>query len=127
MGPSSNFCVVPRCEIKMEKCTGGMKMHCRCDDEMACATLQNLCKMLAGGMCSCCCTYNGVMMAQCNLVCGMCKCEYTKDGCTITCTSGDKACAEMLQSCCEMMACCMRSGCCCYVCFNNTPVCCGAC
>lgn len=125
--PTSNWCVVPRCEIKVEKCQGGMKIQCKCDDDVACATLQNLCKMLVGGMCSCCCTVNGMTMLQCNLVCGTCKCEYTKDGCCITCTSGDQACAAMLQSCCEAIATCLKSGCSCYVCFNNTPVCCGSC
>lgn len=123
--PTTNFCVVPRCEIKVEKCTGGMKMHCRCEDEMACATLQNLCKMLAGGMCSISCTNNGIMMCQCNLVCGMVKIDYTKDGCTITCTTGDKPSCEMIQCCCETIASCIKNGCCCYVCLNNTPVCCG--
>jgi hypothetical protein len=33
----------------------------------------------------------------------------------------------MLQSCCECLAHCLKAGCCCYVCFNNTPVCCGTC
>lgn len=125
--PTSNWCVVPRCEIKVEKCKDGMKMHCKCDDEVACATLQNLCKMLAGGMCSCCCTVNGMTMLQCNLVCGTCKVEYTKDGCCVSCTSGDPACCAMIQSCCEAIACCLKSGCCCYVSMNGTPVCCGSC
>ena len=124
---TGNWMMVPRCEIKMEKCSGGMKMVCSCDDEVACGALQNLCKMLAGGMCSCCCTWNGMMMCQCNLCCGTCECEMTKDGCSIKCTSGDKKCCEMLQACCDCLNCCMEAGCCCYVCFNNTPVCCAAC
>ncbi len=72
--------MVPRCTIRMEKCAGGMKMVCTCDDEIACGAMQNLCKMLAGGMCSCCCTWNGMMMCQCNLCCANCQCEMTKDG-----------------------------------------------
>lgn len=119
--------MVPRCTIRLEKCSGGMKMVCSCDDEVACGAMQNLCKMLAGGMCSCCCTWNGMMMCQCNLCCANCQCEMTKDGCCITCTSGDKKCCEMLQACCECLSACMDAGCCCYVCFGNTPVCCGTC
>ncbi|MBI2827036.1 MAG: hypothetical protein HYX69_20360 [Planctomycetia bacterium] len=125
--PGTNWCVVPRCELKVEKCQGGMKIHCKCDDEVACGTLQNLCKMLAGGMCSCCCTFNGIPCCQCNLACGITKCECTKDGVCITCTSGDKTCCEMIQSCCECISTMCKSGCCCYICFNNTPVCCGTC
>lgn len=124
MMPGANMCMVPRCTMQVEKCKGGIKIHCRCEDEVACATLQNLCKMMAGGMCSCICTMNGITMIQCNLTCGMCKCEYTEDGVCITCTSGDKGCCEMLQSCCDTIACCMQNSCCCYVCFNGNPVCC---
>ena len=51
---SSGYVMVPRCTIKMEKCTGGMKITCICDDPMACSMMQNLCTMLAGGMCRCC-------------------------------------------------------------------------
>ena len=123
----SNFVVLPRCEMKFEKCTGGFKITCSCEDEVACGALQNLCKMLAGGMCSCCCTYNGITICQCNFCCGNCKCEYTKDGCCLTCTSGDKACCDMLQACCDCLKCCYEKNCCCYFMFNNTPVCCGSC
>jgi hypothetical protein len=31
-----------------------------------------------------------------------------------------QACADCCNKCCE-------NGCCCYVCFGNTPVCCGSC
>ena len=122
--PAANWCVVPRCTLKVEKCPGGLKLHCKCDDDVACATLQNLCKMLAGSMCSCCCTLNGVPCCTLNLACGICTCECTKDGVCITCTSGDKACCEMIQACCDCLACLCKNGCCCYVCFGNTPVCC---
>ena len=124
---AANWCVVPRCEIEFEKCTGGFKIHCRCEDDVACGTLQNLCRMMADGLCSCVCTFNGIAVAQCCLVPGITKCEFTKDGCCITCTSGDKACCAMLQSFCECLAACCKSGCSTYVCFNNTPVCCGTC
>ena len=125
--PANSWCVVPRCEVTFEKCKGGLKIWCKCDDEMAVATLQNLCRMLAGGLCSCCCTLNGTTICQCNLACGICKCENTDDGVCITCTSGDKACCDMLQACCDCLAACNAAGCCCYVCLNGTPVCCSVC
>ena len=128
MGPSTmapNMMMVPRCTMKMEKCTGGMKITCSCDDKMAASMVQNLCSMLAGSMCTCCMVMNGMMVCCCNLTMGMCKCDMTKDGCTITCTSGDKACGEMIQACCECMATMMENGCMCCVMMNNMPVCCG--
>jgi hypothetical protein len=124
---AANWCVVPRCNFKFEKTKDGCKIHCHCDDEVACGTLQNLCRMLCEGLCSCYCTCNGITICQCNLTLGLCKCEFTKDGCTISCTSGDKACCQMIQSCCECLSTCCEQGCCCYICFNNTPVCCGTC
>ena len=124
-GPAAgNWCVVPRCKIEFEKCTGGYKIHCRCDDELSTATLQNLCRMLADGLCSCCCTSNGIQVCLCSFANCHCKCEYTQDGCTITCISGDKQHCQQLQACCECLSRCCETGCTCYVCFNNTPVCC---
>ncbi len=125
MPSMGQMCMVPRCEIKMEKCTGGMKMTCTCDDEMTAATLQNMCNMLCEGMCSCCCMMNGMMMCQCNMTMGMCKCTDTPDGVCITCTSGDKDCCAMIQACCDCMMKCMENGCMCCVCFGGTPCCCG--
>lgn len=119
--------MTPCCSIEFEKCAGGFKIHCKCEDEVACGALQNLCRMLSQGLCSLCCCQNGLCVAQCNLTCGHCVCEITEDGCCITCTSGDKKCCETLQACCDCLAKCCESGCCCYVCFNNTPVCCGTC
>ena len=95
--------------MKVEKCQGGMKINCKCDDEVSCATLQNLCKMLCDGMCSCCCTLNGMSVCQCNLTCGICTCECTKDGVCITCKSGDKACCDMIQACCDCLSKCLRA------------------
>ncbi|MBV8230381.1 MAG: hypothetical protein JO329_10400, partial [Planctomycetaceae bacterium] len=46
--------MMPRCTIKMEKCDGGMKITCTCDDKVSCTMMQNLCTMMAGGMCTCC-------------------------------------------------------------------------
>src|SRR3954466_4691412 len=45
-----NMLMVPRCTMKMEKCTGGMMITCSCEDPMACSMMQNLCMMLQGGM-----------------------------------------------------------------------------
>ena len=64
---SGNWLMVPRCTLKFEKCTGGMKVCCVCDDKMACSMVQNLCSMLAGGLCSCC-----VMMNNTPVCCGCC-------------------------------------------------------
>ena len=108
MGGTSARCrptwmMVPRCTMKFEKCKGGMKITCTCDDQMACSMMQNLCTMLQGGMCSCCMMMNGMMVCCCNLTMGMCKCEMTDKGVCITCTSGDSKCCEMIQACCDCM------------------------
>jgi hypothetical protein len=117
--------MVPRCTLKLEKSQGGMKVHCSSEDKVGASMVQNLCTMLAGGMCTCCCLMNGMVVCCCNLTMGMCKCDMTKDGVIITCTSGDPKCSEMIQACCECLACMMKDGCTCCVLMNNTPVCCG--
>ena len=122
-----NMMMVPRCTMKFEKCTGGMRITCACDDPTACSMMQNLCGMLAGGMVSCCMMMNGMMVCCCNLTLGMCKCEMTKDGCVVTYTSGDAKCCEMIQACCDCLACMMKDGCTCCLMMNNTPVACACC
>ena len=117
--------MVPRCTFKVEKVQGGMKITCSCDDKMAVSMVQNLCQMLQGGMCSCYCTLNGMTVCCCYLTMGMCKYDMTDDGCTITCTSGDPKCCEMIQACCDCVSCCMDAGCTMCVCLNSTPICCG--
>jgi hypothetical protein len=119
--------MVPRCTFKMEKYQGGMKITCTCDDPMAVSMVQNLCQMLQGGMCSCCCMMNGMMVCCCNMTMGICTCEMTDKGCRVTCTSGDPKCAEMIQCCCDCMSTMMKDGCTCCLMMNNTPVCCGTC
>ncbi len=58
--------------------------------------------MMAGGMCSMCCTMSGMMVCNCNMTMGMqCKMEMTANGCCLTCTSGDKMCCDMIQACCD--------------------------
>jgi len=122
-----NFMMVPRCTFKVERTDKGMKITCSCSDKMACTMMQNLCTALAGGMCSYCVMMNGMMVYSCNLTMGMCKCETTKDGVSLTCTSGDKACCDMIQACCDCLATMLKSGCTCCMMMNNTPVCCGCC
>jgi hypothetical protein len=124
---TTNWMMVPRCTFKVERCTGGMKVTCSCDDKMACSMVQNLCTALAGGMCSSCCVLNGMMVCCCNFTMGMCRCEMTKDGVCVTCTSGDQKCCEMIQACCDCLACMLKDGCTCCLMINNTPVCCGCC
>lgn len=122
-----NMVMVPRCTMKVEKCQGGMKITCTCDDPAACTMMQNLCAMMAGGMCSLCCTMNGMCVCVCNLTMGSCKIEMTKDGCCMTCTSGDAACCAMIQGCCDCIMACMKAGCTCCMCMGGTPVCCCTC
>ncbi|WP_437230499.1 hypothetical protein SH661x_001999 [Planctomicrobium sp. SH661] len=122
--PATNWCAVPRCELRVEKCKDGVKLHCSCEEEIACATLQNLCRSLAGGQCSVTCQWNGITVFDCKLVCGNCKIECTEEGCCISCCSGDQACCEITQACCEALACCLKNGCCCFVCISGTPICC---
>jgi hypothetical protein len=121
-----NWMMVPRCTLKLEKCTGGMKITCSCDDKMAASMVQNLCTMLAGGMCSCCCLMNGMMVCCCNLTMGLCKYEMTEEGVCITCTSGDPHCGDMIQACCDCLSSMLSAGCTCCVMVNNTPLCCGS-
>ena len=127
MPTPTNYMMVPRCTFKMEKCTGGMKITCSCEDKAACSMVQNLCTMLTGGLCSCCCMMNGMMVCCCNFTMGMCQYEMTADGCCMTCTSGDAKCCEMIQACCDCLCKMMDAGCTCCFMMNNTPVCCGTC
>ena len=120
-----NMLMVPRCKMTFEKCAGGMKVTCVCDDKMACSMMQNLCTMLAGGMCGCCVMLNGMTVCCCNFTMGLCKCDMTETGVCFTCTSGDQKCAEMIQACCDCMSTMLKDGCTCCVTMNNTPVCCG--
>ncbi len=117
--------MVPRSTFKVERCTGGFKIQCYCDDKVACSMVQNLCSMLSGGMCSCCVMLNGMTVCHYNLTMGMCKYEMTEDGVCITCTTGDTKCCEMIQACCDCLSCCLEAGCTCCVLISNSPVCCG--
>jgi hypothetical protein len=120
-----NMMMIPRCTFEMEKLKNGMMMRCVAGDEMAAAMMQNLCRMLAGGMMSCHLMMNGMMVLSCNMTMGMCKCEMTTDGICVTCISGDSACAKMMMQMCDCMTTMMEAGCTCCLCMNDTPVCCG--
>ena len=121
---TSNMMMVPRCNMKFERCSGGMKIACHCDDRVTAGMLQNLCKMMANGMCSCCAMMNGMMTCCCNMSMARCACEDTSEGVTITCTSGDAKCCDMIQACCDCMVKMMAAGCVCCVMMNNMPICC---
>jgi hypothetical protein len=121
----ANMMMVPRGTFKFEKCQGGMKVTCICDDTMARSMVQNLCQMLAGGMCGCCVMLNGMTVCHYNFTMGLCKCETTDKGCTVTCTSGDAKCCEMIQACCDCLTTMAKSGSTCCLLLNNNPVCCG--
>jgi hypothetical protein len=127
MPMGTNWLMVPRCTFKVEKCTGGFKMTCVCEDKTAAATVQHLCAMLAGGMCSCCAMLNGMTVCYCNFTMCLCQCEPTKDGISVTCTSGDPKCAEMAQACGDCLAALLKAGCSCCLMLNHNPVCCGSC
>jgi hypothetical protein len=126
-GPApGGYMMVPRCAVKCEKVQGGMKITCASDDKVSASMMQNLCTMLAGGMCSSYLMMNGMMACCCNLMMGLCHCEMSEHGVVFTCTSGDPKCAEMIQACCDCMSTMMKGGCTCCVTMNNTPVCCGS-
>jgi hypothetical protein len=117
--------MVPRCTFKVEKVQGGFKLWCHCDDKMSCSMVQNLCTMLAGGMCSCSVMWNGMTICCYNLTMGLCKYDMTEDGVCVTCTSGDQSCGQMIQACCDCLSTMLQAGCTCCFLMNNTPVCCG--
>jgi hypothetical protein len=121
----TNWMMVPRCTFKVEKCQGGVKFTCQCDDKMAASMVQNLCQMLAGGLCSCCVQCNGMTVCCYNFTTGQCRCEATDSGVCFTCTSGDPEWCKMIQSCGDCISSCLECGCTCCFLMNNTPVCCG--
>src|SRR5262245_30588719 len=121
----TNWMMVPRCTFKVEKSAGGFKVTCTCEDKVAASMVHNLCRMLAGGMCSWCVLCNGMTVCAFAPTVGVCKFEYTDRGVCVTCTSGDPACGAMLQACCDCLTCTTGAGCTCCFLINNTPVCCG--
>lgn len=123
--PTTGYSVlaVPRCTFKAERTTDGCKVYCTFEDQTACSTFQNLCQALAGGMCTCCLTYNGVTVCSYNFMFGTCKWELTSNGCCFYCTSGDQQVCSMIQSFCDCFSTMLSSGCHCCWYVNNTPIC----
>jgi hypothetical protein len=121
---AGSFLMLPRCTLKVEKQKDGCKILCSCEDQVATYMLQNLCRMLEGGVCGFTCQLNGQNCCTCSLSCGHCSIELTKEGCSITCTSGDQKCCELIQKCCDCLKCCLDCGCTCCITINNTPICC---
>jgi len=124
MGMMSPGMMIPRCTMKMEKISGGMKMTCTSDDTMAVSMMQNLCAMMPGAMCTCCCLMNGMPCCTCAMMMATCTCENMANGVTITCTSGDAKAEKMIQCCCDCCNGIMDAGCMCCVMMGNLPVCC---
>jgi len=119
----SAMMMAPRCTMKMEKMTGGMKVTCMCDDKTSAEMMKNLCMMMQGGMMSCCTMMNGMMCCCCNIgMMGMCKVDMTDMGCVMTCTSGDASCMKMIQACCDCMMAMMMPGNTCCMMMNGMPV-----
>ncbi|HMP00994.1 MAG TPA: hypothetical protein PKD86_16065 [Gemmatales bacterium] len=127
VNPTGNMVMVPRCTVRMEKCTGGVRMHCTTEDPASVAMLQHLCYALAGGMVSCVMTMNGMEVCVCRFPMGMCRCEMTETGVCITCTSGDTQCCAMIQACADCCVVMMTNGCTCCVMMGGSPVCMSVC
>ena len=127
-GMMPGMMMAPRCTMKMEKCAGGMKIMCMCEDKTSAEMMKNLCMMTQGGMMSCCMMMNGMMCCCCNLgVMGMCKMEMMEMGCMMSCMSGDKGCEKMIQACCDCMNSMMMLGMSCCMMMNGMPICCCVC
>ncbi|MFL5620732.1 MAG: hypothetical protein ACJ79A_20315 [Gemmatimonadaceae bacterium] len=124
MPASGTGMMVPRCTIRMETMSGGMRMTCMGVDEMSTRMMQNLMGMMGSGMMSCAMMLNGMMVMRCNMTMGMCRTEMTDEGMVISYTSGDPAMMAMIQATCNCMAMMMQQGCSCCVMMNNMPVCC---
>lgn len=127
MMPGMTGLMVPRCTMKMEKISGGMKCVCTFSDKTAAAMMQQLCMMNPNGMMGCCMMMNGMCVCQCCISMGMCKVEMSEMGCIMTCTSGDASSAKMIGACCDCMNSMMMPGCTCYMTMNYMPVCCCVC
>jgi hypothetical protein len=125
-GAGMSYFMVPRCTYKVERTADGMKVWCTCDDDRAGSTLQHLCEALAGGMCSCTVTCNGMPVCTYHFTMGMCRWEMTDKGVCFSCTSGDAQCSKMIQAFCDCLSAMMAAGCHCCLSVSNTPVCCGS-
>src|SRR5262245_29649693 len=66
---------IAQCELRMEECKGGCKIYCICEDELACVTMQDLCRKMLECPCSISCTKDGVVVCRCDFDCCDCRCE----------------------------------------------------
>ena len=121
------MCTVPTCEIRIEECRDGCKICCTCEDEAACATIQDLCRNLSDRSCEIECSQNGQACCKCCFTCCDCTCQMLSDGVCIYCKASDKACLKMVQEMCRCLSCCQDCGCESTVCIGGTPVCCSGC
>src|SRR5262245_16876177 len=96
-------CEVKQCTLRFEKCKGGFKICCCCNEQGECPEFQDLCRTLCDDNATCVCTRDGIQICSFNLCAAGCECDckFTDDGCCITCTSCDPLCCEMLQACCD--------------------------
>lgn len=117
---------LPRCEMRLERCEGGCKIYCSCDDANDRRALQAVCEKLAGKMCCMTCSLNGEALCHCCLTCcdRTCECTRTADGVCIACTSNDGNCCDLIQAMCDCIRRCQECGCECTLCCDETPVCC---
>jgi hypothetical protein len=117
------------CEFSFERFIGGFRIFCRCDDSAECTDLQTLCEAICENGCSCCCVRDGVQVCSFNFSCNKCKCkcESLEGGCSITCSSRDSKCCDMLAAICDCIECCCKNNCCCYICFGDKCCCFGGC
>ena len=116
-----------QCTLQFEKCKGGFRIECCCDDAACCADLKALCESICDTCCSCCCTINGKQVCNIEICCDSCECKQIDNRCRITFTSKDNHCCQVLQKCCDCLEACCKAGCCCAISFGSTCVCCGTC
>lgn len=120
-----NMMMVPRCTVRMEKCTTGVKIYCVCTESVAVAMVQNLCMMQAGQIVGCYVTMNGQTVCSVNFCCCVCTVEKTADGVCISCTTGDATCCQVVQCCADCCCNCCVTGCISCVTMGGMPICCG--
>ena len=116
---------LPRCEMRVERCDGGCKIYCSCDDAEDRRALQAAGEKMAGKLCSVSCSLHGEPICHCTFNCCDCTCECTRtaEGMCLTCVSCDPACCEMVQAICDCIARCQECGCDCMLHCGETPIC----
>ena len=126
MSPTgANYLMVPRCTFRFEKCQGGMKITCVCDDPMARSMMQNLCTMLAGGMCILLLhdeRHDGLLLQPDD---GHVQVRDDRQGLLHHLHHRRSEVLRDDPGCCDCISACCKAGCTCCVMMNNTPVCCG--